>query len=240
MAAIDDDAAQEFRFIELIFKVFTFHDCLLRWNIRGNRFFAFRESVFQLRFRYNQLVVSHLRTCWQNAIGLFQFVFDVEKDIALRGNLAAIESKLHCGRRLRPNIDVRHNASHDAFAVGFDVPFGIVFGKVGKEILIRYFDCTFLNVNKFRPDILIEILHFVGVRIENSVGRDETVAVEVVVGGVVVVVVAAVGVFKCAVGLAAMQRLVYKVPNEAALQLRIFANQVPILLETAARVAHSV
>ena len=77
-------------------------------------------------------------------------------------------------------------------------------------------------------------------RIEHSVGRYETVAVEVVVGGVVVVVVAAVGVLKRAVGAAAVQRLVDKVPNEAALQLRIFANQVPILLETAARVAHRV
>ena len=73
-----------------------------------------------------------------------------------------------------------------------------------------------------------------------AVGGNDTVAVEGIVGGIVVVVVAAIEERHLSVALVTSYALVYKVPNETSLVLAVGACQVPILLKSAHRVAHSV
>ena len=78
-------------------------------------------------------------------------------------------------------------------------------------------------------------------RIQSAVGGNDAVAVEVVVRGRIASVVAAISkdLLTCNRTLVA-HSLVDEVPDVAALILRVFAHQVPILLETSHRVAHSV
>ena len=73
-----------------------------------------------------------------------------------------------------------------------------------------------------------------------AVGGDHAVGVERVVGGVVIIEVAAVEERHAAVGLVAGERLIDEVPDEAALIAGVFAHEVPIAGEAAHRVAHRV
>ena len=87
----------------------------------------------------------------------------------------------------------------------------------------------------------MEVLHLPRLRIRFAVGREKTVAIEVVVGRVVVVIVATIGIGRHSlIERFAAQALVYEVPDESALILRVLPYQLPILLEAAAGVAHSV
>ena len=95
-----------------------------------------------------------------------------------------------------------------------------------------------LGVNDLGPYILIFVAHLVHMGVGHTVGTDESVAIEVVVGGIVVVVVAAIGVDGAPLSVLSVQCLVDKVPDESALELGIAAHEVPILLESATRVAH--
>ena len=77
-------------------------------------------------------------------------------------------------------------------------------------------------------------------RIGHAVGTYQSVAVEVVVARVVVVEVATI-IIGPLISLAFhAQTLVNEVPDESALILRIFADELPIFLESTARIAHSV
>ena len=77
--------------------------------------------------------------------------------------------------------------------------------------------------------------------IETAVGGDDTVAVEVVVGGGIAAVVATIGEDLLASDLALVaQTLIDEVPDIAALVFRMLADEVPVLLETAHRVTHGV
>ena len=80
-----------------------------------------------------------------------------------------------------------------------------------------------------------------GMGVQTAVGGDDAVAVEVIVGGGILAVVATVG-EDGATGDGALvaHTLVHKVPDVAALILRILAHQVPVLLEATHRVTHSV
>ena len=76
--------------------------------------------------------------------------------------------------------------------------------------------------------------------IRHTVGAYHAIAAEVVVRGIIAVEVAAVGINFHAALASPAQRLVNPIPYKTALQRRVPAYQVPILLETAARVAHCV
>ena len=71
------------------------------------------------------------------------------------------------------------------------------------------------------------------VGIETSVGSDESVVVEVVVACGIASVVASVGEYPSARDRTDVsQSLIYKVPNISALIFRIFADDIPIFLES--------
>ena len=73
-----------------------------------------------------------------------------------------------------------------------------------------------------------------------TVGADQTVVAEVVVGCIEAVEVAAVSIDFNSVLAFPANGLVDEVPNETALQVRIFADDVPVFFESALRVTHSV
>ena len=78
-------------------------------------------------------------------------------------------------------------------------------------------------------------------RIEFAVGADEAIVVEVlVIIAVPVVVVAGIGKDFHTVGIFLAESLVYEVPDETTLVLGVLADDVPVLLEVALAVAHSV
>ena len=78
------------------------------------------------------------------------------------------------------------------------------------------------------------------VRVGVAVGANQSVVAEVVVGGIEAVEVTAVGIYFHATFTFPSARLVDEVPDEATLQIRVFANDVPIFFKSALRVAHSV
>ena len=77
--------------------------------------------------------------------------------------------------------------------------------------------------------------------IQAAVRSDNTVTVEVVVAGRILTIVAAVGKDSATRNRALVAHtLVNKVPDVAALILRLLTNQIPVLLESTHRVTHSV
>ena len=77
-------------------------------------------------------------------------------------------------------------------------------------------------------------------RIGHAVGADQTVVAEVLVGSVIVVEVAAIGIDGHAVFAGPADRLVNEIPDVASLIFRILADEVPVFLESALRVTHGV
>ena len=102
------------------------------------------------------------------------------------------------------------------------------------------------------PYILILVCHLVSVRVPLTVRTDDTVAVEVIIARIIVIIVTSIAVFYLAELLVshavrndshrfqrlAVKRLVLEIPVETALELRIFPHEVPIFLEISARIAH--
>ena len=71
-------------------------------------------------------------------------------------------------------------------------------------------------------------------RVGHTVRTDQSVAVEVLISLlIVVVIIAGIGVDLTSLCVLAMQSLVYVIPDKSALELRILTYQIPILLEAA-------
>ena len=103
-----------------------------------------------------------------------------------------------------------------------------------KEILIIDIESTIHGIQILDPYILMPILDFVGMRIQTAVWSNDTIAIEVVVAGRITSIVATIGKdFLTGNRTLVTQTLIYKVPDVSTLILRIFANQIPVLLETA-------
>ena len=141
---------------------------------------------------------------------------------------------------MRSHLEVVDDARLNCFAASHQCPLHAVVREVDEEVFVVYRNLASLQVDRSRPDVLVDVAHLVHVRVRHAVGANQTVVVEVAVGTVVRVIVAAVFVDFNAVLAFSAEALVDKVPNEAALILRIFANEVPIFFETALRVAHCV
>ena len=77
-------------------------------------------------------------------------------------------------------------------------------------------------------------------RIETAVRAYQSVVAEIIVGRVIVIEVTAVGVELSAVFLMPAQALVNEIPDEASLEFRVLADEVPVLLEATFGVAHCV
>ena len=82
------------------------------------------------------------------------------------------------------------------------------------------------------------VSNLVGMRVRHAVGTDNAVAVKVVVGWVVVVVVATIFIYLHAIFVFCAKSLVNKVPDKSALELGVFAHQVPVFLKSARAITH--
>ena len=134
------------------------------------------------------------------------------------------------------------------------MPIERIVAQVTEEVLIVYADFTSLGIHHLRPNVLVLISHLVSMRIELTVWTDDTIAVEVVVARIILIIVATVGILYLAqvlvVHLArqdahwlldmAMQSLVNEIPVEATLENRILTSQVPVFLQVTTRVTHGV
>ncbi len=138
------------------------------------------------------------------------------------------------GRNVKP---VDHTRLHRA-AVGQKRPSHRVVVKTDKEVLIVDGNLTFRHINRCGPDALILICRFHHVGVRQTVGAYQTVVTEIIVGSVIGIVIAAVGVYHPAVFAGSSQTLINKVPDKSTLVNGIFAGNVHIFLETAAGVAH--
>ena len=126
--------------------------------------------------------------------------------------------------------------------------------QVYKEIFIIHIHLSLLSVLHRGPDILILISQLIGMRIELSVGTYNSIAIKIVVTGIVCIIVATVSIFYLSELLVAhvasldahrllwmaMQSLVDKVPVETALEDGILTYKCPVVAQIATRVAHGV
>ena len=112
--------------------------------------------------------------------------------------------------------------------------------KALKEVLVINLYATLLKAFVANPHVLVVVLYLISMGIQSAVRSDDAVAVEVIVAGGIAAVVATIGkdFLACDRTLIA-QTLIYEVPDKATLILRIFADDIPILLEATHRVTHS-
>ena len=169
----------------------------------------------------------------EQAVFLLEDIADVQEPFAVPFAGAQPDGNLHAG--LRGHGEVLHGTGPDRTAVPKDGPFHPVGGQVAEEVLVIHANAA---VREFRPDVLVPVAHLVHVRVGNTVRADEAVVAEILVGGIVAVEVAAVGIDGHAVLVLPPQGLVYEVPDEAALVLGVLPDEVPVLLETAFGIAH--
>ena len=184
---------------------------------------------------YRELLMCYAIACWQERLAFRQQEVDVQHDLLFLINLIEMIGKLQFSLALRDNSRQLHCSLLYGQAVGHECPTQFLVSKRAEEVFVLHPYASIRQVSRSHPDVLVEILHLVGMGIGLAVGTEQTVAIEVVVRRVVAVIVAAVK-----VGPRSTQPLVSKIPNEATLELRIAAHQVPIFLETAHGVTHSV
>ena len=171
----------------------------------------------------------------KQAVLLLEDIADVQEPFAVPFARTQSHGNLHAG--LRGHGEVLHGTGPDRTAVPKEGPFHPVGGQVTEEVLVIHAHAA---VREFRPDVLVPVAHLVHVRVGDAVRADEAVVAEVLVGGVVAVEVAAVGIDGHPVLVLPPQGLVHEVPDEAALVLGVLPHEVPVLLETAFGIAHRV
>ena len=124
---------------------------------------------------------------------------------------------------------------------GADMSYQLQVVKCAEVILIIDLKSALLDALVTHPCILIEIGYLVGVRVQTAVGRDDAVAVEVVVMGGIAAIIATIGEdFAPRDGAHIAQCLVDEVPDKTTLVFGIASDELPVLLETTHRVAHGV
>ena len=186
----------------------------------------------------HQLVSGYGMSGGQQTIVGLQFIGDVEQPL---GMLAIrTDGQGEDGGLMGSHVEVIYATGTHHTAVFQHFPFQVVAGEIAEEVLVIYLHLSLFQVYRSGPDVLIEVLHLVGVRVWHAVGTDEAVVAEVDVAGVKLVEVTAVSIDQFAVGAYLMDTLVHKVPDEAALVFGILPYQVPVFFEAAHRVAHGV
>ena len=129
----------------------------------------------------------------------------------------------------------------DGAAVLADSPHEFQIVERLEEVLVVDLDGAILQPLVGNPGILVIILHLVGMGIEPAVRGDDAVAVEVVVAGSIAAVVATISEdLLTRNGTLVAQTLIDEIPDIAALILRVLAHEIPVLLEAADGVTHSV
>ena len=89
-----------------------------------------------------------------------------------------------------------------------------------------------------RQDVVVVVILFVRMRVRRTLGDNFAVIAEGIVRSIETVEVATISVNLYSILACPADRLVYKVPNKATLQVGVLTNQIPVLLESTYRVAH--
>ena len=201
----------------------------------------FSEMVARHRDRsllQHQLVVCHLFAGFQDAIGLLQRIPDIQQQFALQARRDAFQRDIDTF--LRSDGEFLHHPRPNRPAILQQFPFHAIPVQRDEEVLVADPQGKRGDRSKRRPDVLVLITYFVGMRMQAAVGSDDTVAVKRTVRGVIFIEVAAKD--EDMVGAALLrrpaQRLVLEVPDAAALERRILPDQVPVLLEVADGIPH--
>ena len=138
-------------------------------------------------------------------------------------------------------LSFRNLYGSELHTIGIDSCCKVQVVDILEEILVVNVECTIHRIEVLNPNILLPVLNLVSVRIQAAIRSNDTITVEVVVACRITSVVATIGedFLACDRTLVAYA-LVNEVPDVSTLIFRIFANQIPILLEATLRVAHSV
>ena len=199
------------------------------------------SEVVAREFAYRHLALGYYVARLEQPLVLLQAELYVEHHVLLV--LVVVElvgqHQLHLLVR-RKHRDVGYCSVLILYTIGDYRPRQRYVLGLGEEVLVVYRDCACIQVDRLSPIVLIVVLHVPYLGVGNAVGIDESVAVEVVVRRVVRVIVASVLINHIALIVFTAQSLVDKVPDESALEMRILACKVPVLLHHTARIAHSV
>lgn len=136
-------------------------------------------------------------------------------------------------------MDIFNLATVDFLSVVADDVVEVVLVEIGEGEIIADFHGGSLLVEIKELDVLVYFSHLFCLRLDTAVGVYHAVDAEIAVGGrAVLAIIAAIGpVFTVVVCLGG-KALVYPVPDTAALEDRIFLDDVPVVLEVAEAVAH--
>ena len=178
-----------------------------------------------------QLVIGNLRPGGQQQPGLLELITHSQRKGAGIVIQRADAQVLH-HRFLRLHRKLFHDARAHGHAVGLQRPDEAHISQILEEELVV--DGEGLR-GAGSEDVAVLVAHFIGMRVQGAVGRDDAVAVEGTVGGVGRIVVSAEGEV-----LAVPEGLVLEIPDEASLIGRILAHQVPVIAEVTHGIAHGV
>ena len=119
-------------------------------------------------------------------------------------------------------------------AILFERNDGIHIIEGAEGVLIIEFHIASTHVKVTQPDVLIIVLHLIGMGVVTAVGGNDSVTVEVVVAGRITSCIATILPNLLTGNLAGVaQTLVYEVPNETTLILGILAGEIPIFGKSA-------
>ena len=233
-------------FIEFHAEVFTVYNQIIPivfLNLGNNGFYIDGFYVFQFKRRslvsiQHELVFSYSISGRQYTFFLFQAISHVQEPLFALTNLTQVKLNLSC--LVRCNVQVLDTSAANGFSVGQYNPLHVISRKIAEEVFVVDIDFALCKVGRCGPDVLIVVTYFIHVRIGHTIGVDKSVVAEVVVGSIETVEVASVSIDGYAIFTFPTYRLIDKVPNETTLQVRILADEVPIFLESALRVTHSV
>ena len=174
------------------------------------------------RFRsgaYRQLLACHRITGRQQIGRLLEFISDIQVEIVLTPPRHVVTFERNGSCLLRGNRQLIHAPlrKHITFGPVDQFPLQVKAGQIGKEIFVIDFQHAFVHIAGGRPNRLVVITHFAHVRIRTTVGTDQSVAVEILVRGVVRIVVAAVGVKHIAPVVILAEALIDEIPDKPAL-----------------------
>ena len=179
----------------------------------------------------HKLVFSYYETGRNQTFTVLLDVFHVEQPFTALAGLAQI--KFHAGSLMRCHIQVFNASAADSLTIFQYFPFQCVCRQVTEEVFVVYLDFSLCQIAWSCPDILIEVLYFVRMRIRFAVRADKSVVTEVLVARIIhAVEVASISINHLAVLACPADRLVYEVPDESTLIFRILTNQVPVFFES--------
>ena len=132
-----------------------------------------------------------------------------------------------------------HLAASDGFAVGFYCPYELIIVKRGIVESVGYLDAVLHEGYWLEGDVLIYLLHLPDMWMERAVGCYKSVGTEV---GIVYYAykshIATISPVFVSLVIGLGDGLVYPVPDETTLQLVVFVNQIPVILEVTLAVTH--